>query len=78
MQKAVGFSHRNVQANSLRNYTNSHRVKIDIRSEEIREQEQLDKMYRTMSLIGQAIVALTISLTMLTAGFQTGRWMGWW
>lgn len=69
MQKAVGFEPFHCV---------NHRVQIDIRSEEIREQEKLDRMYRLMNIIGQVTVALVVSLGVLMVGFQIGRWKGWW
>lgn len=55
-------------------WINKHKIEADARSEEIKQQEQLDKLLRAMSLTGQGIIALAISLGLLTAGFQVGRW----
>lgn len=55
-------------------WINHNKVEADPRSEEVIHQEQLEKLQRAMSLTGQAIIALVISLGLLTIGFQVGRW----
>jgi hypothetical protein len=53
---------------------NNYKVKADPRTEEIKEQEQIDRINRAMSLTGQGIIALVLSLGLLTICFQVGRW----
>ena len=53
---------------------NDCKVEADTRTEEIKEQEQIDRINRAMSLTGQGIIALALSLGLLTVGFQLGRW----
>lgn len=53
---------------------NNYKVEADTRTEEIKEQEQIDRINRAMSLTGQGIIALVLSLSLLVIGFQIGRW----
>jgi hypothetical protein len=55
-------------------WLNHYKVEADPRSEEIKYQEQLEKLEKAMSLTGQALIALVISLSLLVIGFQIGRW----
>jgi len=51
---------------------------LDVTSPEVRKQEQEDKLFLHVDLVGQAVAALVIFLLPLVIVAQIGIWLGWW
>lgn len=51
---------------------------LDVTSPEVRKQEQEDKLFLQVDLVGQAVAALVIFLLPLVIVAQIGIWLGWW
>lgn len=51
------------------------RTYIDVTSQEIKQQQELDKINRQVDMIGQSVLVLAIFLLVIVIGFNIGRWI---
>ena len=51
------------------------RTYIDVTSQEIKQQQEMDKINRQVDMIGQSVLVLAIFLLVIVIGFNIGRWI---
>ena len=51
------------------------RTYIDVTSQEIKQQQELDKINRQVDMIGQSVLVLAIFLLVIVIGFNICRWI---